>query len=112
MANPFLVHSMEVSELIEDVRGVWKEDVIHYLFNPLACRSFRLCGGIEWVWHYAKDGQFSVKTAYRLDEDCIARQEGGRACFSTSHDKVWKLLWNGVFHVCSNSLFIQSNLLC
>lgn len=78
-ANPFFEHSMLVKDLVDDHQSKWKKGVLAYLFN-LCDRGIILNIPLvpslpkdQLVWHYSCHGDFSVKTAYHFDIECMER---------------------------------------
>ncbi|KAL3502178.1 hypothetical protein ACH5RR_036627 [Cinchona calisaya] len=79
----------------------WKADLVQHLFwiveanailvIPLSKNHFRY----TWVWHYAKNGQFLVKSAHKVARNTDAFRlnglDGGSGSFGS--DLIWKRIW-------------------
>lgn len=62
-----------VSVLIDRDRGCWNEEIITSMLSPidaptiLAILLCQICPEDTLVWHYSKNGIFSIKSAYLLE---------------------------------------------
>ncbi|KAK4421968.1 hypothetical protein Salat_2147500 [Sesamum alatum] len=63
---------MIVADLIDPLTMEWNVNVIHKHFQPIDSEvildiPLSILGlDVQIVWHYAKDGQFSIRNAYHL----------------------------------------------
>ena len=85
------------SDLITD-SGAWNEGLIRDIFFPVdanAILRMPLCAGGEdfWAWEKERHGNYSVKSAYRLQEDVREQSEGNQDEPGASEEDHWKLVW-------------------
>ncbi|KAL3533236.1 hypothetical protein ACH5RR_006757 [Cinchona calisaya] len=72
-----LLSDAKVTELINQNSGTWKTDFVKQMFwldeaDTILNISLRKNYSRDiWVWHSTKNGQFSVKSAYKVAEDLI-----------------------------------------
>ncbi|CAL5385637.1 unnamed protein product [Camellia sinensis] len=89
-----------VSTLIDRDRGCWNEEIITSSFSPidvptiLAIPLYRNWPEDTLVWHYSKNGIFSVKSAYLLElttsniDMAVGSSEDGM-----TSAVFWKMIW-------------------
>lgn len=89
--------NMKVSELLQSP-GVWNYDLIQALFLPQDVDSIMSIplvagmGGDTAIWHYRKDGKYSVRSGYQLTMDLHkAASSTGGECSNGSDcgNSVW-----------------------
>lgn len=73
-------------EKLEEWFSEWECEVILKIPIPMnQCES-------KWCWHFSKNGDFSVRSAYYMELTC---QKSELASISTEQSsKVWKILWH------------------
>ncbi|XP_071933219.1 uncharacterized protein [Coffea arabica] len=75
----------------------------------------------RWLWHYTKNGKFSVRSAYHaiMDSDILDVGQTAQASSSSGNDVVWKKIWSldipnkkkhFLWRICHNSLPTSDNL--
>ncbi|XP_058739812.1 uncharacterized protein LOC131611980 [Vicia villosa] len=113
-----------VSELIDEDLCCWKQSLLNECFDHYEGRQI---GGIplprngdrdKMIWHWEKDGNYSVRTAYHL---LVSKRDAAKVGTSgTADESLWKLLWKAPVHVriknflwrlCHNILPLRTNLL-
>ena len=78
---------------------VWNEDLINTMFYPWEAsviNSTTLSEGEEndtLVWPLASDGLYSVRTAYRMQENGVSQENPSSSSTETAAT-VWKGVWN------------------
>lgn len=90
-----------VSQLIDPVRMVWKEEMVRDVFWPhdaeyiLNIRLPTRPAEDFVAWSYERTGVYSVRSAYRLAKDLKDVQEGGRQSTSRvqSGQPLWTAYW-------------------
>lgn len=114
-----------VSELIDEDTKRWKRDLIYNVFNPYEAKqilnipiSLRLPGDcLTCIWHWEKDGNFSVRSAYHLL--CDAKDRNLPESFELCDRGLWKNIWkapvpntvkNFLWRLARNILPTRSNL--
>ncbi|KAK4401746.1 hypothetical protein Sango_0915300 [Sesamum angolense] len=93
--TPVAVHepNLLVSELVDDESGEWKVSRLREIFLPIDIEtilSIPLGRTIQpdlIVWHYMKDGRFSIRSAYHLARSL---KEGTS---SSKETQPWSFLW-------------------
>ncbi|KAL0356912.1 UNVERIFIED_CONTAM: hypothetical protein Scaly_1376900 [Sesamum calycinum] len=96
--TPIVVHepNLLVSELMDDESGEWKVSRLREIFLPIdieAILSIPLGRTLQpdlIVWHYTKDGRFSVRSAYHLA--CLLKERTS----SSKETQPWSFLWTAV----------------
>ena len=99
--NLFFGEDLLVEDLIDKGLSQWRVELLEVLFSPRDTEmilQIPLCSSWpadEIVWHYSRDGSFSVKTAYHLArtlEDLRSSQVGvSTASSATNWTKIWGL---------------------
>lgn len=64
----------------------WPEDVSYILQTPLSVLTTK----DGWVWHYDKNGSYSVKSGYKT---YMSEKISSSSSNSESNQKVWKQIW-------------------
>lgn len=86
-----------VCDLIGADMGIWDLEALRANFDDNEVThigSVPLSNSLhedKWIWHFEKDGEFSVKTAYHLLGDLRRVSKSGPS--SKVRQKVWKNLW-------------------
>ncbi|KAK6125261.1 hypothetical protein DH2020_041005 [Rehmannia glutinosa] len=99
----FIRHSTEtttswVRDLIIPELGVWDENLLNLLFNPVdvrAIRSIPLCTNRrkdKLVWHHSKDGKYTVKSGYKVAK-VLKDDETRSPASSGNNSNLWCWLW-------------------
>ncbi|KAK6119838.1 hypothetical protein DH2020_046411 [Rehmannia glutinosa] len=91
----------KVADLIDSSAGVWKEDAIRSLFSTsetnaiLSIPVFKNSSNDLWVWHFTKNGKFTVRTAYfnLLKSGILQNLDHLQASTSYRSKSVWKKIW-------------------
>lgn len=99
--HPDAVFPLHVSDLVDPLTGSWNVQLLEEHFWPIdrECILSIHVGSIyshdRVVWHFARDGKFSVKTAYHVAMRS-RRREGGRELGEVSGDAtdVWQNIWS------------------
>ncbi|KAF5444913.1 hypothetical protein F2P56_034005 [Juglans regia] len=87
-----------VADLIDETSGCWKYDLVRETFNreeaALICTLpvSRMSLVDKLFWGPAKNGLFSVKSAYYVAME-LKRQLGGEPSAEKGSDMVWKNMW-------------------
>jgi len=86
-----------VSDLITD-SGAWNEGLIRDIFFPVDANAILKLpvmarGEDFWAWEKERHGNYSVKSAYRLQEDVREQQDGDQSEPGVSEARQWKLVW-------------------
>ncbi|KAL2903139.1 hypothetical protein RDABS01_000958 [Bienertia sinuspersici] len=87
-----------VDELIED--GIWKESLIRDIFSSeeaagiLQIPISRYETSDDWVWHYSKNGGFTMRSAYFVELE--GEKGAGTSSTSTPNKGAWKTLWKAM----------------
>lgn len=91
---------MQVVDLIDHTTRTWHRDLVEKTFWPIECvRIFSIpIGDInsndQWVWHYSKDGNFSIKSAYQLRMSEVGSEEStSRGVMSGTQSGKWSDIW-------------------
>ena len=98
-SNHDLLDEMVVSELINLEIHVWRSELIHSIFHrddaEAMCRIqlSRRHVADSIIWSYNKNGNFSVKPAYKVARK-IQREDRAESSTSSAGKKVWHALWN------------------
>lgn len=85
---PSTYFPMKVADLIDPVTNSWNKKFIEETFWPIDCvRILSIpIGDINWsdclLWHYAKNGRFSMKSAYQA----LFAEKGGEEASSLEHE--------------------------
>ena len=87
----------KVSDLITE-SGAWNEGLITDIFfsvdaNAILKLPIMARGEGLWAWEKERHGNYSVKSAYRLQEDVLEQQEGDWSEPRVSEERQWKLVW-------------------
>ena len=97
--NHDLLGEMAVSDLINPEINVWRSEFIHSNFHQddaeAICRIHlsRRQVADSIIWSYNNNGNFSVKSAYRVARR-IQREDRAGSSTSSAYTKIWKVLWN------------------
>ncbi|KAL0407261.1 UNVERIFIED_CONTAM: putative mitochondrial protein [Sesamum latifolium] len=95
--GPALAGSMHVADLIDPSCGDWDAEKIRALFWPvdseliLSIPLGRLVVPDIWVWHYSRNGWFSVRSAYHLACSIADRPETSSR--NLADHQWWRKLW-------------------
>lgn len=97
--NRTLPHDARVCSLIDEDQKWWNTPLLHELFSndevEKIC-SLILCPGGQpntLIWKGTRNGEFSVRSAYHLALDILARGRG--ACSSGEKSEgIWNKVWN------------------
>lgn len=87
-----------VSDLIDPITRTWRVELINALFWPVdIARILAIPIGApeaedRMVWHFAKDGKFSVRTCYKLIQDTHF-EAATRPSGSDSTEVRWNFIW-------------------
>lgn len=91
---------MQVVDLIDPTTRTWHRDLVEKAFWPIDCvRIFSIpIGDINsndrWVWHYSKDGNFSIKSAYQLRLSEVGSEESTSCgAMSGTQSGKWSDIW-------------------
>lgn len=92
----------KVSELINPLTGNWDAELVRELFWPQDVNTILALPLFEdfedsWAWHFAGNGQFSVKTAYRMIRDNQHRQARRQVGGASMH--VNKFSWGSIWKI-------------
>ncbi|KAL0367264.1 UNVERIFIED_CONTAM: putative mitochondrial protein [Sesamum radiatum] len=117
----------KVETLIDKDLHCWKEDLIDRTFLPddaSLVKALPLARhGVQdvLVWHYAKNGLFSVRSAYYVQRNFQKRSNNVSDPSSSSESRTtWNFLWNCkvpnkikifIWRLCNNALPIAPNLI-
>jgi hypothetical protein len=118
-----------VHELIDPASGWWDEELVRATFwheDAEVILSVPVHEGMDdmLVWHYNRNGIFSVKSAYKVyiadrDQNRANGQSGSSSASLASGDQIWKRLWkvdcpkkmlHFMWRLCHNSLALRVNL--
>lgn len=122
---------MMVSDLIDLQGGVWKEDLVPRCFVEKECSLIlgmpvSLAGCEDRViWHYAKNGDYTVRTGYGVAVEMQENGEFGRrgtgGCSRREVDEsYWRDIWRlavpnklklFIWRCCTASLAVRVNLI-
>ncbi|XP_058783087.1 uncharacterized protein LOC131657739 [Vicia villosa] len=86
-----------VSKLIDSDLGRWKEEELRKNFTPFEAvhiASIPISARLpedSIIWHFEKDGEYSVKSAYHLSRRLHLSSRAGTS--SNSEGALWKNLW-------------------
>lgn len=117
--NSFL--SYKVADLIDPESGSWHKPLIDATFwgvdrdKILSIPAGSINADDRWVWHYTKDGTFSVKSCYQLMYNSIVSSSSGLPPSTSSSESSfnWKNIWSlnippkirmFIWRACSNIL--------
>lgn len=97
---PGLFYPMQVVHLINQDSGTWNKELIQEILWPIDCVKILTTpiGAItsedRVIWHYAKNGQFSVKSAYQIyfEERCCTADSSEGAGSGVQSVK-WSHIW-------------------
>lgn len=101
IANPLgFDANLRVSDLIDWGDGGWDEDCVREVLLPIDSElvlKMRLCDPTTkdtLLWHYTKDGEFSVKSAYHMWMDYHSSESlvGSPSNLTCSH-QLWHKIW-------------------
>lgn len=91
---------MKVADLINPVTRSWNKQFIEVAFWPIDCERILAIpiGAIisedRLVWHYSKEGIYSVKTAYQVMYDARCSEAGSSMRASSGVlDVNWQEIW-------------------
>ncbi|KAK6146062.1 hypothetical protein DH2020_019931 [Rehmannia glutinosa] len=92
------VEGLMVNGLIQQDEQIWNKELIDDLFNQEEAAAIRTIPISSYrredrlIWHYSKDGQYRVKSGYKVAKSL---QENIEAVPSTSIQisGIWKWLW-------------------
>ena len=115
--------SKKVSNLIDPVQRVWKEQVLdRYLFEFEAAviKRIPLCQSIQddiLIWPWNPNGVYSIKSEYQLLQRASQAQQPSHSMVENLNplwDKIWVLnvpakVKNLAWHACQNSLPTKTN---
>ncbi|KAL0409007.1 UNVERIFIED_CONTAM: hypothetical protein Sradi_1835100 [Sesamum radiatum] len=117
----------KVETLIDKDLHCWKEDLIDKTFVPDDASLIKALPlarhGVQdvLVWHYAKNGLFSVRSAYYVQRNFQKRSNNVSDPSSSSESRTtWNFLWNCkvpnkikifIWRLCNNALPIAPNLI-
>ncbi|KAL0378825.1 UNVERIFIED_CONTAM: hypothetical protein Sradi_3188000 [Sesamum radiatum] len=119
-----------VADLIDRDSRSWKTNLIHRVFDPedaqiiLGIPIGELSRSDSVIWHYGKEGKFSVKSAYYLQLMSLstnsASTSGGNAGeYMQGRQDRWDLIWKSrtppkvrmfIWKACQEAIPTQSNL--
>ena len=97
--NHDLLGEMAVSDLINPEINVWRSEFIHSNFHQddaeAICRIHlsRRQVADSIIWSYNNNGNFSVKSAYRVSRR-IQGEDRARSSTDSAYTKIWKVFWN------------------
>ena len=82
------IHSWNVPSIDEIF---WEEKASLIKSLPLSENLIR----DRWIWHYTKNGKFSVRGTYHaiMDSDILVVGQMAHGPSSSSNDAVWKKIW-------------------
>lgn len=120
-----------VEELIDSEVGAWKNDMVRRCFEEdKGTLILGLPMSVEAcldrvIWHYSKDGDYTVRMGYGITMEMQENGEHGRKGTGGSSrqdevDRAWREIWSLVvpnkmkffiWHSCSNSLTVKVNLI-
>ena len=97
--NHDLLGEMAVSALINLEIHLWRVELIHSIFHrddaEAICRiqlsKRQVADSI--IWSYNKNGNFSVKSAYKVSRR-IQGEDRAKSSASSASKKIWQALWN------------------
>lgn len=86
-----------VAELLDDDLKHWNEDLVLNCFSSYEAHqilsipiSFHFPID-NFIWHWEKDGKYSVRSAYRVLCDANCRSAGGSS--HSDFEKLWNVIW-------------------
>ncbi|KAL0284767.1 UNVERIFIED_CONTAM: putative mitochondrial protein [Sesamum calycinum] len=94
--QPLNILASQVSELIDADLRVWNESLVNSLFSPedrdlILQIPLRLVGSTDLlVWHYSRNGLFSVRSAYHLALACARPASSNEIRWSR---QLWSKIW-------------------
>lgn len=88
---------IRVVDLIDHDKGGWRANMIYHIFLPVdaeVIKAIPLCN--SWpsdrlMWHFSKDGRFSVKSTYQLI--CETKKANEPTPSTEKYKTFWKDLW-------------------
>lgn len=99
--NPLTFYPMHVADLINPLTYNWNQQVIDATFWPidreriLSIPIGAITSDDRLVWHYAKDGTYSVKSAYQLAFAAKGREvDEGMGTVSGEQGVKWDDIWS------------------
>lgn len=126
-------YSLSINTKVSDLMtssGIWNYDLIRAAFLPHDAEAILSIpitngrGSDTTIWHYRKDGNYSVRSGYRLAIDSNrVRATAGEGCshmVETSRSNLWSQLWRlkvankikiFLWRACHNFLPCAANLL-
>ncbi|OMO52105.1 reverse transcriptase [Corchorus capsularis] len=92
---------MVVKDLINFDRKCWKDNLLRMVFNQTEVNAVKKIPiGSEstpdrLIWHFTRDGNYSVKSRYRLlTSEAISFGNNGQSSSSMQQSRTWRNLWN------------------
>ncbi|KAI8548093.1 hypothetical protein RHMOL_Rhmol07G0245500 [Rhododendron molle] len=116
----------EVKDVIDQVKGSWKKELLTKVVTQeemqelLSIPISQVNRKDHLVWHYTKNGSYSVKSGYHQAVLASTTQGNGPSSSFTPNKKLWEVVWklnipHKVRHfwwrACSNSLATKENLM-
>ncbi|KAI8551674.1 hypothetical protein RHMOL_Rhmol06G0204500 [Rhododendron molle] len=116
----------EVKDVIDQVKGSWKKELLTKVVTQeemqeiLSVPISQVNRKDHLVWHYTKNGSYSVKSGYHQAVLASTTQGNGPSSSFTPNKKLWEVVWklnipHKVRHfwwrACSNSLATKENLM-
>ncbi|KAL0440154.1 UNVERIFIED_CONTAM: putative mitochondrial protein [Sesamum latifolium] len=113
-----------VSDLIDSDNGDWNVRLMHELFWPqdndvILCIPLSRLGDSDLlVWHYSRNGMFSIQSAYHLA--CSLEDRPGTSSLGEVEFSWWRKVWQSklpnkvkvfVWRACLNALPTSANLI-